>query len=127
MKPAYFKETLPRDLIQALREYPKGRDCQRVYDDVLRARNGRGERTLENFKSRNSFESAVRATFNQYNRDGSVWRKNGADPKNALFFCPHGLGMGVWAVDLERAEAWLAESPYKGQIKLAGEPSDVTF
>ena len=121
MKTEFFKETLPRDLIQALWEYPKGRHCQLVYDDVLRARNDRGEKTLENFKSRKSFESAVRATFNQYNRDGSVWKKNGANPKNALFFCPQGLGKGIWAVDLELAEAWLAESQYKGEIELGGE------
>jgi hypothetical protein len=127
MTSAYFKETLPRDLIQALREYPKGRDCQRVYDDVLRAKNGRGERTLENFKSRKSFESAVRATFNLYNKNGKEWTKNGAKPENALFFCPQGLHKGVWAVDLKVAEAWLAESPFKGRVILADEPSDVTF
>ena len=121
MKHAYYVETQVRDLIKALLPYPKGRSCQRVYDDVRRARQGRGEEPGENF------EESIRSAFNQYNRDGSVWRKNGANQKNALFFCPHGLGMGVWAVDLERAEAWLAESPYKGQIKLAGEPSDVTF
>jgi hypothetical protein len=109
-KHEYFQETQVRDLIKALWDYPKGRDCQRVYDDVLRRRQSRGEEIPKNF------ESSVRSAFNQYNRDGSVWRKKGAKPENALFCCPKGLGAGIWAIDRERAEKWLAESPFKGGI-----------
>ncbi len=123
-KPEYLVETMPRDLIQVLREYPKGARTQRVCDDLLRAMTSRGEKPLENYKGQKEFDAAVRRTFNNYNRDGSVWRKNGANPKTALFFCPHGLGKGFWAVDLEVAEAWLAESLYRGKPKLDGDPSD---
>ncbi len=118
MKHAYYVETQVRDLIKALLPYPKGRSCQRVYDDVRRARQRRGEEPGENF------EESIRSAFNQYNRDGSEWRKKGSKPKNALFHCPEGLRKGVWAVDPERAKEWMAESPFKGGLQLGEGPVD---
>lgn len=112
MQNEYPLETRVRDLIRALQPYPKGRRSKYVYDDVRRAKECRGEEIGDNF------EASTRDAFNQYNRDGSAWRKKGEKLKDALFFCPEGLRIGLWAVDLETAEKWMAESPFKGRIEL---------
>ena len=117
-------ETRVRDLIRALWEYPEGRNTRGVhgvYDEVRRARTSRGEEITKNF------EAAVRSAFNEYNKNGKIWRKNGAKPENALFSCPKGLRKGVWAVDRETAEKWMTDSQFKGEVHLAPGPQPEGF
>jgi len=103
-------------LIGALLPYPKGRHRQGAIDDVRRAKQGRGEEIIPNF------EYSIQSAFNQHNRDSSVWRKQGANPRNALFYFPGPSGW--WAVEPERAEEWLAEHPSTGDIHFGEGPAD---
>jgi hypothetical protein len=118
------RNTQVRDLIEALRPYRKGRHRQGAIDDVRRARQGRGEEIGKNF------EYSIQSAFNQHNKDSSVWRNEGANPRNALFYFPGARGW--WAVDLERAEEWIAENPsisdiHLGDIHLGEVPDDFSF
>lgn len=104
MKNVYPRNTQVRDLIEVLRPYGrKGRHRQGAIDEVRRVRQGRGEEIGKNF------EYSIQSAFSQHNKDSSVWRKEGASPRNALFYFP-GL-RGWWAVDTDRAEEWIAENP----------------
>jgi len=53
------------------------------------------------------FEEAVQSSYNHYSVDSSVFKKRNAPLEEGLFFSPEGKGSGRWAVNRERAEAWI--------------------
>ena len=87
------------DIIRALSDCTKRRRSD-VIEAVFYARNERGNKVPP------SFEKSLQSSFNQHNLDLSVWKKNAAIDK-AIFYCPGGSGSGWWAVNQERALAWL--------------------
>jgi hypothetical protein len=54
-----------------------------------------------------SFEESVQSSYNQHSVDSSVFRKRKAPDSEGLFYSPDGKGSGRWAVNRERAGAWL--------------------
>ncbi|MCW5696814.1 MAG: hypothetical protein KIS96_08785 [Bauldia sp.] len=90
-----------RDLIRVLWPYPKGLRRQYVLDRVWSLRNPVG------LPIPRRFDQAVQAAFNAYNVESEVFKKSGRGQEDGLFYPFGGKGSGVWAVNHERAEAWL--------------------
>jgi hypothetical protein len=54
-----------------------------------------------------SFEEAVQSSYNQYSIDSAVFKKRNLPDSEAIFYAPGGKGSGRWAVNNERASAWM--------------------
>ncbi len=53
------------------------------------------------------FAQAVQGSFNRYCTDSMVFAKRKTPDSDGLFYSPLGKGSGVWAVNRDRAAAWL--------------------
>ena len=88
---------------------------------VLRLHGSRGclrqavLRTLEKNRRDNGLripEKFVQSVQGEYNRhcvDSAVFAKRNAPESDGLFYSPAGKGSGIWAVNVERAAAWIEE------------------
>jgi hypothetical protein len=55
------------------------------------------------------FDESVQGSYNRHCVDSGVFAKRNAPDSDGLFYSPAGKGSGIWAVNLERAAAWLKE------------------
>ena len=91
------------DLISVLRSHPGGRRRWAVMQAIRKLRSEAGTQVPENF------EHAVESAFQQHCLGSGVFNKSKGVMKPALFHWPLGKAGGVWAVYLDKAEAWIAE------------------
>jgi hypothetical protein len=82
-------------LIRVLWKYPKGCNLPFIYDNVERLRNQTSLPMPE------AFEETVRSTLNSHNAQAKGFK---GEPQDAFFLNP---ARGVWAVDHEKARAWV--------------------
>lgn len=80
---------------------PNGLSRQMVLHDLERQRKKDGLPIPE------SFEEAVQSSYNQHSIDSVVFRKRNLPDTEAIFYAPGGKGSGRWALNTERAIAWL--------------------
>lgn len=89
------------DLINVLALYgADGLSRQSVLRALEKNRRTTGLRILT------KFEQAAQGTYNRYCIDSAFLKRNAPD-SDCLFYSPIGKGSGIWAVNLERAAAWL--------------------
>jgi DNA repair photolyase len=53
------------------------------------------------------FEQAVQRVYNWYSIDSTVFAKRKVTESEGLFYSPAGKGSGIWAINRDRAAAWL--------------------
>jgi len=90
-----------RDLIEVLRAYPNGLGRTWAIDEIEKRRKAKG------LTIPLSFENSIQSAYNQHSVDSAEWRKRGSKAETGLFFSPGGKGSGKWAVNQDRAAAWL--------------------
>ena len=93
--------TYVEDLIEVLLPYEDGLDRQQVLAKLETLRRDRGHRIRPKFvqTAQKAYESRC-VGYESFDKTG--WPES-----EALFFSPGGKGSGVWAVNSERARAWL--------------------
>ena len=101
LKPVRQKHSYVADLIRLLLPYPNGLTRGMVLHDLER------QRRADGLPIPPKFEEAVQSNYNHFSVDSSVYKKRGAPPEEGFFFSPDGKGSGRWAVNRERAAAWL--------------------
>jgi hypothetical protein len=89
------------DLIGILKPFPRGLRRPFVMDRMIAIRKAKG------LDIPDEFESTVQSAYNQHSVDSLVFKKRGAPASEGLFFSPTGKGSGKWAVNQDRARAWL--------------------
>lgn len=90
-----------KDLIEVLMPHPRGLSRQLVLHTMERKRKQSGASIPENF------EQSVQSVYNQHSVDSMVFVKRKAPESDGLFYSPEGKGSGLWAVNIDRATAWL--------------------
>jgi hypothetical protein len=91
------------DLISVLQSHLGGRRRWAVMQAIRKLRTDAGIPVPENF------ENAVESAFQQHCSGSGVFNKSKDAAKPALFHWPLGKAGGIWAVHLDKAEAWIAE------------------
>jgi hypothetical protein len=97
-------------LIRILWPFAEGGLIRRyAIERVWRLRNGVGVRMPK------EFEAAVQSAFNNYCEKSDVFVRRNAKVEEALFYPVGRKGSGRWAVDRNRAEAWLKKKNFESR------------
>ena len=105
------EHTYVEDLIRLLLPHRRGMRRQMVLHNLERHRGALG------LDIPPKFVEAVQSAYNQNCADSSVFRRRNLPESYALFYTPGGKGSGVWAVNPERATAWLEERKKRLNLK----------
>jgi|SRR5476649_1979144 hypothetical protein len=95
------KHSYVGDLIRVLMPLPNGLSRQMVLHYLNK------QRQKDGLPIPPSFDNAVQSSYNQHSIDSDVFRKRKVPESEAIFYSPEGKGSGKWAVNRERAAAWL--------------------
>ena len=88
-------------LIKVLWPYPNGRTRMDAIDAIRKLRTGAGLSTPA------AFDNTVQSVYNGHNGLSSVFKRRNAPPEDDLFYPVGGPGSGRWAVNREKAKAWV--------------------
>jgi len=96
-----MKSVWVRYIIEVLLPHPEGLSRQDVIDRVTSKRRAAG------YSLPKDVMRTVQSAFNGHHQGSSEFRRRGRKPEDAFFYPVGGKWSGVWAVDANRAKAWL--------------------
>jgi hypothetical protein len=89
-------------LIEVLLPHPEGLARQDAIDRVAQRRRADG------YSLPSDTMRTIQSAFNGHHQGSSEFTRRGRKPTDAFFYPVGGKGSGVWAVDPNKARAWLA-------------------
>ena len=105
------------DIAKVLIGHPGGLHRSKVISTLETDRKAKGLPMPE------KFEATVQSAYNQYSIDSTLFSKRGAPAAEGLFYSVGGKGSGYWAVNRDRAKAWLTRYADRQGISPLPDPS----
>ena len=105
------EHTYVEDLIKLLLPHKQGMSRQAVLHTLEKQRRDVGLHIPE------KFEPSIQSAYNQHCVDSRVFRRRKLPDAEAPFYSPGGKGSGRWAVNHERAKAWLEKRKRRLKLK----------
>lgn len=105
------EHTYVEDLIRLLLPHRHGMSRQMVLHNLERQRRELG------LDIPRKFVQSVQSAYNQNCSDSAVFRRRNLPEADAPFYTPGGKGSGKWAVNPERATAWLEQRKKRLKLK----------